>query len=345
MLFEEGIKVAQPVYTAIDQTFTKALTTIKGVKLTFVNLYPLPVLQAVIYYLSLPFLYLLSWLPSGLLYAVSDFVYLILYRVLGYRKDVVMNNLRRSFPEKTETELNVIADRFYRHLCDLFLETFKTLTISRKEMLRRCEMSAGAKKIFDDLAAANQSCIILMGHQGQWEWGGNTFSLLCRHRLYVIYHPLANKYFNGLMYRMRTRFGTGLIAMKDTFRDMTRLRQELTATAFIADQSPTPETAYWTTFLHQDSGFFQGAEKIARKMNRPVVYIQVYKKRRGYYELRAEELCANPGSSADGEVLEAYIQKLQQDIYQQPETWLWSHRRWKHRRPQKIQLKETNETR
>lgn len=245
-----------------------------------------------------------------------------------------MDNLRRSFPEKTHAEHLAIASRFYRHLCDLMLETFKTLTIAHQEMLRRCEMSPGAKKIFDDLAAEDQSCIILMGHQGQWEWGGNTFSLLSRHQLYVIYHPLANKYFNGLMYRMRTRFGTKLIAMKETFREMAARKNELTASAFIADQSPRPESAYWTTFLHQDSGFFQGAEKIAKKMNRQVVYVQVYKKKRGYYELRAEMLADHPATLREGQLLDAYIKKLEHDICQQPETWLWSHRRWKHRRPQ-----------
>lgn len=306
--------------------------------------YFLPVLQAVIYYLTLPFLYLISLLPFRLLYALSDFIYLVLYRIAGYRKAVVMENLRRSFPEKSEADLQHIARDFYRHLCDLMLETFKTLTISHKEMLRRCSMAPGALELFKELADKGQSVIILMGHQGQWEWGGNTFSLLCRHKLYVIYHPLANRYFDGLIYRMRTRFGTGLIPMKETFRDMSRLRSELTATAFIADQSPRPESAYWTTFLNQDSGFFQGAEKIARKMNRPVIYVQVYKKKRGSYELRAEMLSETPAAQPEGSLLEAYIKRLEGDIRQQPETWLWSHRRWKHCRPETIVLKETIKT-
>lgn len=277
-------------------------------------------------------------MPFRLLYALSDFLYLVIYRMAGYRKEVVMENLRRSFPEKKNEELKEIAAAFYRHLCDLFLETFKTLTISHEDMLKRCPMAPEAQKIFDDLAEAAKSCIILMGHQGQWEWGGNTFSLKCRHTLYVIYHPLANKHFNGLIYRMRTRFGTKLIAMKETYREMAALRKELTATAFIADQSPRPESAYWTTFLHQDSGFFQGAEKIAKKMNLPVVYVQVYKKNRGRYELRAEVLEMQPQMTADGQLLEGYIKRLEQDIRQQPETWLWSHRRWKHSRPENINI-------
>lgn len=252
-----------------------------------------------------------------------------------------MENLKRSFPEKSAAELKKIADQFYSHLCDLFLETFKSLTISPKAMLRHCRLNPEAKVLFDELAANNQSCILLMGHQGQWEWGGNTFSLECKQKLYVIFHPLANKYFNGLIYRMRTRYGTKLIAMRETFREMASLRKELTATAFIADQSPKPETAYWTTFLHQESGFFTGAEKIAVKMNRPVVYVQVWKQKRGHYELRAQMLEANPATCSEGEILERYIRRLEQDIQQQPETWLWSHRRWKHSRPQNIITKET----
>ncbi len=123
-------------------------------------------------------------------------------------------------------------------------------------MVKHCRFEREALAIFEQLAAENQSFMVAMGHFGNWEWGGNTFSICCRHQLYVIYHPLTNKYFNGLVYRMRTRFGSKLIAMKDTMREMLKNRNSLTATAFIADQAPLPDHAYWMEFMNQDTRYF-----------------------------------------------------------------------------------------
>lgn len=288
---------------------------------------------AIVYYLVIPFIYLLSLLPFPVLYFVSDAVYGLLYYIIGYRKAVVFTNLRNSFPHKSEQEIQAIGKAFFHYLCDLTLETFKTLTISRAAMLRHCSLNPEAKKIFDDLAARNQSAILVLGHYGNWEWAGNTFSLQCGQQLYVIYHPLANKYFDGLMFRMRSRFGTRLITMKNTFKEMLGRKLELSATAFIADQTPSSQNAHWMTFLHQDTPVFKGTETIAKKLNFPVVYISVNKLRRGYYQMNAEVLIENPSQTAEGEITERHTRRLEQDIIAQPEIWLWSHRRWKHKRP------------
>jgi len=246
---------------------------------------------------------------------------------------VVMQNLRNSFPDKSEAELKRLQARFYRYLCDLILETFKTLAISRKAMLKHCAMDEASLALFNKYAEQKKNVIIVMGHFGNWEWAGNTFSLLGKHHLYVIYHPLSNKYFNGLIIKMRTRFGTGLIEMRNTIRDMIARRNELTATAFIADQTPPPEGAYWTRFLNQDTPIFWGTEKIARKLNYPVIYVSVRRMKRGHYTVFAEELVAAPAATAEGEISELHTRRLEKDILQQPETWLWSHRRWKHKKP------------
>jgi Kdo2-lipid IVA lauroyltransferase/acyltransferase len=285
------------------------------------------------YYILLPFIYLISLLPFPLFYGICDFMFVLLYYVIGYRKKVVLQNLKNAFPDKSAAEIEKIRRRFYRYFCDLLLETFKTLTISRAAAIRRCKFTPEAQALFDRYAAENRSIMIVMGHYGNWEWAGNTFSLQGKHQLYVVYHPLTNKHFNGLMYRMRTRFGTGLIAMKDTFRDMVAHKSELDATAFIADQTPAPTSAYWTNFLNQDTPVFQGTEKIARKMNYPVVYARVQRIKRGYYEISARTLFDQPSATKDGEITTAHTQALEQDICAQPEYWLWSHRRWKHKRP------------
>lgn len=287
---------------------------------------------AILFYCLLPFLYLISLLPFPVFYLFSDFIYFLLYRVVGYRKKVVFENLKNSFPEKSYNELKKIEKDFYRYLCDLFSETIKTLTISRSEAVKRCKFNAKTTLVFNELANKNQSCIIVMGHYGNWEWAGNSFSLQCKQQLYVIYHPLSNKYFDKLMYDLRTRFGTKLYAMKDTMREMIRNKNEVNATAFIADQTPSPDSAYWTTFMNQDTPVFWGTEKIAQKLNYPIVYITIKKIKRGYYEVDSELLINEPKNTSLGEISELHTRKLESDIITQPSIWLWSHRRWKHKK-------------
>lgn len=290
-------------------------------------------MKAVVYYLTLPFIYGLSLLPFPLLYGLSDLLYLILYRLIGYRRAVVSDNLRRAFPQKTEAELKLIRERFYRHLCDLFLETFKTLTISRKAMLRHCYFRPEAKALFNNLAAARKSVVLVIGHLGNWEWAGNTFGIEIDAPLNAIYHPLSNPWFDGLMRRMRARFGARPLALQDTLRTLLQQRDEVTVTVFIADQTPHNTNAYWTTFLNQDTAVYWGTEKIARKLNDTVVYARIRKVKRGRYEIGAEILSGQPALTPPGSISELHTRKLEQDILFQPEAWLWSHRRWKHQRP------------
>jgi len=290
-------------------------------------------LDALVFYIALPFIYLISVLPFAVLYLFSDLLFLILFRCVGYRKKVVRQNLRNAFPGKTDEEINVICKAFYHNLCDFMVETFKILTISKKGILERCKFNPESLAVFSKYADEGKSVIMVMGHMGNWEWAGHQFSLLCRQRLVVLYHPLANKYFDRLMYRMRGRFGTRMIPMKTAFKHMLAHKNELTATVFISDQTPMPENAYWTTFLNQNTPVFKGTEVIAKKMNLPVVYCCVKKVKRGYYEMFTETLVENPAATGDGEISEMHTRRLEQDIIAQPESWLWSHKRWKYKKP------------
>ncbi|MEJ7587492.1 MAG: lysophospholipid acyltransferase family protein [Ferruginibacter sp.] len=289
-------------------------------------------MAAVIYYLSLPLIYLLSLTPFPLLYLLSDGLYILLYYVIGYRRDVVSSNLKNAFPGKTAAEITILQKKIYKYFCDLSLETFKTLTISKKQMLRHCGLHPEAELLFKRLASENENLIIVMGHHGNWEWAGNTFSICCEYQLYVIYHPLANQYLDGLMIKMRQRFGTKLIPMKNTIRDIIKNRHELNATAFIADQSPNPVNAHWMNFLNQDTPVFTGTEKIAQKVKYPIVFVSIKKLTRGYYMLEAELLQMPPYVGTEGTITETHTRKLEADIMAQPETWLWTHKRWKHKR-------------
>lgn len=283
------------------------------------------------YYIALPFLYGISLLPFPVLYLLSDGVFVLLYHVIRYRRAVVRMNLRNSFPTKSASELAGIERAFYRWFCDLTLETLKTLTISPKSIMKHVHVEG--EQVLRKYHAEGRSIILVMGHWGNWELAGARFSQLGLHHLNVIYHPLHNPHFNRLIIRMRTRLGNGLYPMAETMKCMVRDRGRLTCTAFIADQTPPPERAYWTTFLNQETPVFWGTEKIAAKLGYPIVYVGIDRPRRGHYLMRFEELVATPGSLAEGAISELHTRRLEQDIQRRPEIWLWTHRRWKHPRP------------
>ena len=288
-------------------------------------------MEVIVYYLALPFIYLVSYLPRRAMYLLSDFLYFLVYRVFAYRKHVVTENLEKSFPGKPAEEIDRIRREYYRYFCDLSLETLKTLTISSSATDKYFE--CGDMSEFERFHKENRSVIVVMGHLGNWELAGAYFSQLPYHQLYVIYHPLANKYFDRLFYRMRSRHGTRLYAMKETFRGMVRNRKDLTATAFIADQTPAPGNAYWMTFLNQETAVFKGTGTIARKLDYPIIYISVIREKRGLYKIQSELLVEHPGELSENELTEMHTKRLERDIINHPETWLWSHRRWKHKRP------------
>ncbi len=283
------------------------------------------------YYLLLPLIYGISVLPFRALYLISDLLELILFRVIGYRLKVVRANLRNSFPEKSTAELRRIELDFRRWFCDLMLETIKTLTITPAALERSItvEGTEVLKTYFD----AGRSVILVMGHWGNWELGGARFSQLPYHKLNVIYHPLEEPHFDRLFIRMRTRLGNGLYPMKETVKCMLRDRDQVTATAFIADQTPSPQQAYWTTFLHQATPVFRGTETIAKKLDLPIIYLGIDRPHRGRYVMRFELLLDDPKGTSEGAISELHTRRLEADIRKRPAIWLWTHRRWKHRPP------------
>jgi KDO2-lipid IV(A) lauroyltransferase len=289
-------------------------------------------MQAIVYYISLPFIYLISILPFWLLYGVSDFIYLIVYHIFGYRKKVVLNNLRNSFPEKSEKEINEICKKFYSFFCDWIVEMIKSITISKDEMIKRCHFNDTS--LLDKFSSEKRKVIFVMGHFGNYELAAAEMAFNTNYNLHVIYKPLSNKYFNALINKKRKRFGTQIMPMSATFKTMlgNKNSDELSATTFIADQTPSPENAYWTSFLNQDTPIFWGTEVLASKLNYPVIYVSLNRVKRGHYKMDLELLCENPKDTQKGEISEIHTKRLEQDIKRQPEIWLWSHKRWKHQR-------------
>jgi len=283
--------------------------------------------------LVLPWLWLISILPFPMLYGFSNFLSFLVYRVIGYRKAIVRQNLKNSFPEKTEAQLLAIEKKFYLHLTDLILETIKGMTITAKSLQKR--MRIANPEIFSQLNSDKRSSIVVMSHCGNWEWVCDAAQISVSQYAQCVYKTLHNKSWDAWFLMVRSRFGTDPFPMEKTLRIMAGQKDQVTTTAFIGDQNPSSgKNAYWTSFLNQETCFMMGSEKIAVKLNQTVLYLAIHKVKRGYYECHTELLCANPGTTKEGEITEMIASATERDICRQPENWLWSHRRWKHKKPE-----------
>lgn len=278
----------------------------------------------------LPFFYILSLFPHFILYFLSDLAAWFLNKVISYRKRVVLENIRNSFPDRSEEEHMAILNRFYVHLCDLIVETLKLLSMSRKSLSKRCSFTPEADDLIHHFYQQGKSIIIVLGHFGNWEWGGPAFAIRYPYPLYVLYRPLVNPNFDAFMYYLRTRLGTRLVAMREVMRHIVSTRNEVQALAFISDQTPLKSSAYWTQFLNQETAVFIGTARIAIKTGSPLVYMSIEKVKRGYYRVHAQVITENPGQFTEEELTVMHTRKLEEDIIKMPWCWLWSHRRWKH---------------
>jgi len=290
-------------------------------------------MKAIGFYIFFGINYLITLLPLRVLYLFSDFFYLVMYYIAGYRRKVVAANLRNAFPEKSEAERKEIERRFYKHLCDLFVETLKITHMSPGQISRRIIVRdlSGVDRLYSE----GKSLIALTSHYNNWEWF-SAVPLVIPYKVLSIYKPLTNKYFDQFILSLRTKFGMLVSPMQNILRDLIKYRNEkiLTISGFIADQTPPPdEHAYWTTFLNQETGFFRGAEKLAVKYDIPVIFVNTTKIKRGYYEVAFEIITDHPVKEVPGFITSRYAEMLEGVIKEKPEYWLWSHRRWKYKKP------------
>ncbi len=277
-------------------------------------------------------IYLLSLLPFGILYVLSDIAYIIMYYVVGYRRDIVRNNLSTSFPEKTKEEIKSIERKFYHWLCDYFVETIKLLSISDKQLRRRFKL-VGAEQI-EGHFKAGQDCAALLGHYCNWEWLSCTGIAFPENRkMGLIYKPLRHQSMDKLFRRIRSSQPSSIVVPKnDILRELVKLRRDGVRSLFgyIADQGPRYTNIHlWLPFLNHDTGVFTGSERIIRKMNNAVFYAEMERPRRGYYTVTFHLLTDDPKSMSDNELTTRFFALLEQTIRRQPEYYLWTHNRWK----------------
>ncbi|WP_336516986.1 lysophospholipid acyltransferase family protein [Pollutibacter soli] len=279
------------------------------------------------YYILYSLFFLVSLLPMRVLYFFADLMFLIVYHAIGYRRKVVMQNLRRAFPDKSETELHRIEKQFYHNMIDSFVETFKLITASRNFLQKRVTANWD---ILKSLHESGRNCQVHLGHTFNWEWGQHVLQMNTGYQVLVVYSPLSSKSFERLMLKIRTRFGSKFIRGTDMKSSIVQYNNVQYLLGLVADQSPAnPANAYWLNFLNQPTAFVPGPEKGARNNNLPVVYASVYKKRRGYYHAELSVISEEPTQLKEGELTRRYAELLEQNIRSHPENWLWSHRRWK----------------
>lgn len=277
------------------------------------------------------FLCLLSLIPLRVLYFVADVLYILLYRVFRYRRKVVRENLSLAFPEKTQTEIASIEKRFFRYLAELIVEIVKMNSISKEEVLKRFVFKN--KEQVQAYLERGESILICSAHYGNWEWGTLGIGLNFKAAHYPIYKPLSNPVFDNWFKTVRSRFGNKLIAMRQTFRAIQESKNTSTMFSFGNDQAPsTGESNYWTTFLHQQTAVQLGIEKIAKKTGQPIFYFKINYVKRGYYTVDCIPLCLHPEQTAEFEITELHTRFLEDMINKEPAYWLWSHKRWKHKR-------------
>lgn len=288
-------------------------------------------MQLIAYILIYPFLWLISILPFRILYAFSDFIFIIMYYIVGYRKKTVYENLHLVFPEKSEKEIKTIAKKFYHHLCDMMFESIKSMTISESEIKKRYQFKN--LDLIHDLEKKNKSIILMCAHYGSWEW---IFILqtYVNHKGYAVYKRISNKHFDKLIKRIRAKYNSYLITTKETIPTLTKAKRngELTINGFVSDQSPKKEKAFhWNKFMGIEVPIHTGAEMLAKRLDMSVIFFKVKRLKRGYYETTFEVLAENAKDYKDYEITDIFMKRVEKQIHEKPQYYLWTHKRWKHR--------------
>ena len=261
-----------------------------------------------------------------------DLTRFFIYDVFGYRKKVVFDNLRNSFPNKSEQELNKIGRIFYKHFCDLIFESLKCFSISKKSVLKR--MKFNNPEVINAFYEKGKSVILVGGHFGNWELFAVGIGLHIKHLPIGLYRPLTNKYFNNKINDSRSKFGLLMLPTRETRQFFQDSQDKLTCTIFGSNQSPSNVgTAHWMEFLNQETGVAIGAEKYSVRYNYPIVFGIIRPAKRGHYEVDFKLLTETPEAMEPGAITEQFTRMLEANIVANPPYWLWTHRRWKRKKP------------
>lgn len=283
----------------------------------------------IFYYLIRGGGFILGQIPLFILYPLSDFLAWFTSDVIRYRYDVVQENLRNAFPDMIESERKKLSRKFYVNFTDVLVESFKML--SRNPKLIPSRVKIINPELLQNCQQAGRSIVAVSSHYGNWEWMGVGLQELTGIRCLITYKPLSSPLMERLMKEVRQLNGGELVSMQQTFRAVSSSKTPVLS-LLVSDQAPHPDNAYWTNFLHQDTPVFLGAERIAKATNSVVVFIAMRRVERGFYTLEFQELTKDPKSEAEFSITEMHLGALEKLIFEDPSNWLWTHKRWKHKR-------------
>lgn len=283
--------------------------------------------------------YWIALTPFKLLYLKSDFYCFLVYHVYRYRRKVVRENLVNSFPEKSATEIKQIEKRFYHNFCDMFFEFCKTTRMKTEEFLRRFTITN--PELIQDLYEKDRNVLLVMPHSGNWEWFWHCQKEISDHHYAAVYKAMKNKNADRFIHDMRRLDWVPeeqMIEDKNVIRALIERKKWRNLIFFLADQTPKgSESDYWTEFLHRETCWFRGMGKLSRKFDYSVVYTRIIREHRGYYRVSFETIAEDPSQMTEDEIVEQYVRHLERFLQEYPDNWLWSHRRWKHKRPTQAQ--------
>ena len=286
-------------------------------------------MNALIYILCYPIILIISRLPFSVLYIFSDIIFFIIYKILGYRKKVVKDNLRLVFPKHSFSQLNKIEKAFYIHLCDIFLEIIKSLGMSKKEMIKRFKIKN--IEVLKKFEKNNRSIFLICGHYGSWEWM-MSLGYHIKHQGIGIYRPINNPYFDRLIKKIRSKHNAQMIPQKNAIEIIKKkeLKRELGVYGFASDQSPRPKNkTYWRNFLGINVPVYSGAERLARELNIPVVFSKISRIKRGFYEVEFILISDNPKKIKKNKITDTFYNLLEKQIHEDPIQYFWIHKRFK----------------
>ena len=290
-------------------------------------------MQFLVFVIIYPLLWIISILPLRLFYLFSDLVYLIVYHIIGYRKKTVRKNLGIALPHLSEKERLAIEKKSYQHLCDMFLEMIKTLSISEKEMEQRFTFKN--LEVYQELETKGKSITLLASHYASYEWV-ISMNKYVNFRGVGIYKKIANSHFDKLVRDIRSKFGAELVTTKETKATILKNHRQniLCVYGFASDQTPRlSKRNYWGSFMGITTPVHVGAEALAKEFDMNVIFLKVKKVKRGYYEASFEVLAeGNTAALPDYQITDIYIKKVEEQILEAPEYYLWTHKRWKHRK-------------
>jgi len=285
-------------------------------------------MKKLIYYFFRLNIFINKLIPFWILYRLSDILYLLFYYVFKYRKTIVIENLKRCFPEKPDEEIIEMSKKFFRNFADIFMESSKGFSMNVYKLIERYKIQN--PELLNKYYEQGRDVIVVGSHYTNWEWGVQCVGMQVKHYTVGLYKPLSNKIIDKWLRRTRAQWGVHLASIHRTTLTFDEKRDKPAGFVMLADQTPHKlHNAYWIDFLGQDTPCLHGPEKHAKRRDLPVIFCDVQRVKRGYYTVVLSLLEDNPGQTADGEITKKYMRTLEKIILKKPENWLWSHRRWK----------------